>query len=311
MIEFIIYFIVICMIAFKLYQKMSHSSFASPVRIPNKVVIVTGSNTGIGYETARELSKRGARVILACRDLQRAQNAASKIQSETGNDVIVKRLDLASFKSIHSFAEDIKANESVINILINNAGTGVLDNALTEDNLPIEAQVNHFGPFLLTMLLLPLMKDLPETSRIINVSSVMHKFGNVENLDKQANSFLGWRRVYSNTKLANVLFTKKLAEVVKKNNVTANCLHPGAVSTDIFRNQPRIIKFLLKCMFLTPVEGAQTSIYLALAEHLDKVSGKYFSNCAEEMPSKKAMDREAADKLWDLSLKLCFGKEEK
>ncbi|XP_047034778.1 retinol dehydrogenase 11-like [Helicoverpa zea] len=309
MIEFIIYFIVICMIAFKLYQKMSHTSFASTVRIPNKVVIVTGSNTGIGFETARELSKRGARVILACRDLQRAQNAASKIQSETGNDVIVKRLDLASFKSIHSFAEDIKANESVINILINNAGTGVLDNALTEDNLPIEAQVNHFGPFLLTMLLLPLMKDLPETSRIINVSSVMHKFGNVENLNKQADSFLGWRRVYSNTKLANVLFTKKLAEVVKKNNVTANCLHPGAVSTDIFRNQPRIVKFLLKCLFLTPVEGAQTSIYLALAEHLDNVSGKYFSNCAEETPSKKAMDREAADKLWDLSLKVCFGKE--
>ncbi|KAF9408916.1 hypothetical protein HW555_011559 [Spodoptera exigua] len=256
-----------------IYQKITHKKFISDVTIPNKLVIVTGANTGIGYETAKELSRRGAKVILACRDMNKAQKAATEIQLFSGNKVIAKYLDLASFRSITEFAKGIIETERRVDILINNAGTGVLDNSLTEDNLPIEAQ-----------------------------------FGTVDELDKQANTFFGRRRVYANTKLANVLFTRKLAEEVRRNNVIVNCLHPGAVDTEIFRNQPKLIRFLLKLLFLTPEEGAQTSIFLAVSDYFDEriMTGKYFSNCTEESPSDRALDPKAAQKLWDLSLKICF-----
>lgn len=304
----IIYFAIVFLITYKIYQKITLKKFISDITIPNKLVIVTGANTGIGYETAKELSRRGAKVILACRDINKAQKAAREIEAFTGNNVIAKYLDLASFKSVTEFAKDIIETERRVDILINNAGTGVLDNSLTEDNLPVEAQVNHFGPFLLTMLLLPAMKESKPKARIINVSSLMHKFGTVEDLDKQAKTFIGRRRVYANTKLANVLFTKRLAEEVRRNNVIVNCLHPGAVNTDIFRNQPRIVRLLLKLLFLTPEEGAQTSIFLAVSDYFDEriMTGKYFSNCTEESPSDRALDREAAQKLWDLSIKICF-----
>ncbi|KAJ8711828.1 hypothetical protein PYW08_008782 [Mythimna loreyi] len=280
------------------------------IRIPNKVVIVTGANKGIGYETAKELSRRGGRVILACRNLTKAQEAASKIQAETGNDVVVKHLDLASFKSIVAFTKDIIKNEEKVDILINNAGTGVLDNSLTEDNLPIEAQVNHFGPFLLTMLLLPAMKNLEETARIINVTSIMHRFGTIENLDKQGKTFLERRRVYSNTKLANILFTQKLAEKVFmiNDNIVVNCCHPGAVYTDIFQHQPTLVKLIFKLVFLTPRQGAQTPLFLALGRIKPglRTSGRYFTNCKEVKPHSVALDHGKADRLWNLSLKVCF-----
>ncbi|KAJ8709260.1 hypothetical protein PYW07_009086 [Mythimna separata] len=306
----LICFIIFFMLSFVINQKRLHKSFDSQIRIPNKVVIVTGANTGIGFETAKELARRGGRVILACRNLTKAHEAATKIKLATGHNVVVKHLDLASFRSILAFAKDIIKTEGRVHILINNAGTGVLDNSLTEDNLPIEAQVNHFGPFLLTMLLLPVMKNAPETARIINVTSILHVFGTVENLDKQGKNFLERRRVYANTKLANILFTKKLAEEVfsTNDNIMVNCCHPGAVYTDMFRDQPRIVKWMLKLMFLTPKQGAQTSIFLAVQELMPGLhtSGRYYTNCREDQPFAAAMDRGNAQRLWDLSFKVCF-----
>lgn len=302
----IILFLMVIAIAFKLYQKMSHKSYTGNDTMKDKVVIVTGSNTGIGLATAADLAGRGAKVILACRNEEKTKQAINTIKQATKNaNLIFKPLDLASLKSVRAFATDILKTESRIDVLINNAGTGILDNSLTEDNLPIEAQVNHFGPFLLTMLLLPLIKS-SAPSRIVNVSSLMHNFGNVTNLEKQGARFLDRRRVYSNTKLANILFTRKLSELLKGTGVTVNCLHPGAVSTDIFRNQPKIIKFLLRLLFWTPTQGAQTTIYLSVAKELQEVTGKYFNNCTETTPAKKAMDDEAAEKLWKISEKVTF-----
>ncbi|CAH0402457.1 unnamed protein product [Chilo suppressalis] len=297
-------------ILFKSYQKWTCGMYTDPIKMSNKVVIVTGANTGIGFETAKDLAKRDARVILACRDTDKGNAARNRIVNATGNNnVVYKRLDLASLQSVRDFSDDILSTERLIHVLINNAGTGKLDNRLTEDNLPVEAQVNHFGPFLLTNLLLPAIKAA--RGRIINVSSVMHYFGriDIENFIKQAKTSFQHRLVYSNTKLANILFTRKLSKELQGSGVTVNCLHPGAVSTDIFRHQFFIVRLLIRFIMKTPYEGAQTSIYLAVAPVLENVTGKYFVDCQEVKPSKTAMDDGLAEKLWDLSERKVLNKK--
>ncbi|KAJ0172155.1 hypothetical protein K1T71_012128 [Dendrolimus kikuchii] len=300
--------VAVSFVIYKIYNKLTCGKCTCDTKMQNKVVLVTGSNTGIGYETAKDLAHRGARVILACRDMQKGTNAKDEIINITGNKhVILKHLDLASFKSVRKFADDILKTESRLDVLINNAGMGNLDNHLTEDNLPVETQVNYFGPFLLTILLLPLLKS-SAPSRIINVASMLHKIGKVDvvNFDKPAKSRLLQRRVYSDTKLGNVLFTMKLSEVLKGTGVTANSLHPGAVSTEIFRNVNPLWKLMLRLLFKSPKEGAQTSIHLAVAPELSKTTGKYFSDCRESTASSRARDRELAEKLWELSENVVF-----
>ncbi|KOB70599.1 putative RDH13 [Operophtera brumata] len=269
----------------------------------NKLVVITGSNTGIGFETAVDLASRGAKVILACRDEKRGTTARDQIIKSTGNqNITFKPLDLASFKSVRAFADDIMKSESRLDVLINNAGTGNVGNFLTEDHLPFEAQVNHFSPFLLTLILLPLLKS-SAPSRIVNVSSVMHKIGKIDlgQFDKQAKTVLSRLRVYSDTKLANILFTRRLSQILSGTGVTVNCLHPGAVNTDIFRNKDVVTKFLIRLFFKTATEGAQTSVHLAVSQKLEDTTGKYFCDCREVEPASRARDDATADKLWKLS----------
>lgn len=285
----------------KYYYKFTHGICKSNARLTNKVAIVTGANSGIGYETAKDLANRGAKVILACRDQTKGIAAIDAIIKETGNkEVYFQPLDLSSLASVRNFAKAIEAQETRLDILVNNAGTGKLDNSLTEDKLPIEMQVNHFGPFLLTVLLLPLLKS-SGSSRIVNVSSVMHYFGNID-LDKihlPAKNAFNHSRVYANSKLANILFTKELHQRLSGSRVTVNCLHPGAVNTEIFRNQPRFVRSIFRFFFKTPWEGAQTSIYLAVSEEVEGVSGKYFVDCEEATVSSKARNSLLATRLWE------------
>ncbi|XP_030036078.2 retinol dehydrogenase 11-like [Manduca sexta] len=303
MLLIIIIIIIVILAGFKFYYSLSSGMCTCDARMDGKVVIVTGANTGIGYETARELAQRGARVILACRSAQKGIAAVDSIRTATGNtDVVFKQLDLCSLRSVRIFAEDILNTESKLDVLINNAGTGILDNSLTEDNIPIEAQVNHFAPFLLTVSLLPLIKK-SAPSRIINVSSLMHKFGKIDlnKFHKQAKNSFEHRRVYSNTKLANILFTNKLSKDLKGTGVTANSVHPGVVSTDIFRDKYAITKYLIRLLFKTPLQGAQTSIYLAVSPELKETTGKYFVDCCKARTSASGQDADLANKLWDLS----------
>lgn len=298
-------------VLYKTYQKMTCGMYKSDTSMKDKVVIVTGANTGIGFETAKDLAARGARVLLACRDTDRGIAARNMIVEATGNrNVVFKRLDLASFESVRAFADDILKTEPVIQLLVNNAGIGKSDNSLTEDNLPIEVQVNHFGPFLLTILLLPKLKS--NGGRIVNVSSVMHKFGKIDldNFHKQCKNSIEHiiMRVYSNTKLAIMLFTRKLSNDLKDSGVTVNCLHPGVVSTDIFRNEFIFVRWFLRLTLKSPYEGAQTSICLCVAPELENVTGKYFADCREASPSTSAMDDDLAQKLWELSERIVFGK---
>lgn len=284
----------------------------SQASLKGKVVIITGANTGIGLETARDLAKRGGRIILACRNQSRGEAAVEDIRQSTGNnDVIYMHLDLASFKSIRHFAEQIIKSERAIDILVNNAGVAC-KRKLTEDGLELMMGVNHFGPFLLTNLLLDKIKD-SAPSRIVNVASMGHNFIKSINFDDiQSEKNFNDITVYCQSKLANILFTRSLAKKVKDSNVTVNALHPGAVRTEIWRDL-RILNYTLGrwifnglayIFFKSSYEGAQTTIYLSVSEDVKGVTGQYFVDCRPVKLNEHALDEEVGNELWDISEQL-------
>lgn len=279
----------------------------SKARLDGKTVIITGANTGIGKETALDLVKRGARVILACRDVEKGKRAAQAIQEETKSDqVIVKKLNLASTESIREFADEIHSSERRLDVLLNNAGVMACPEMRTEDGFEMQLGVNHLGHFLLTNLLIDLLKK-SSPSRIVSVSSLGHTYGkiNFDDLNSEK-SYSSWG-AYCQSKLANILFTRELARRLEGTGITANCLHPGAVRTDLSRHSTMVGWFAEPFgwfIYKNAVEGAQTNIYCAVAEELDGVSGIYFSDCAPKKPSPEALDDGAAKKLWEVSARM-------
>lgn len=273
-------------------------------RIDGKVVIITGANTGIGRETALDLAKRGGRIYLACRDLVKADGARMEIIHLSGNrNVFTRKLDLTSFESIRTFADEFKKSETQLHILINNAGVMALSSReVTSDGLEMQIGTNHFGHFLLTNLLLPMLKQ-SAPARIINLSSHAHKFGQMHRDDLQLEkSYTRWGS-YGQSKLANILFTRELAKRLEGTGVTANSLHPGAVKTELNRHLGMMNYLIapLHILFKTPKSGAQTSIMLAVDPKLEKVTGKYFADCAIAPETKLAQDDDTASWLWDVS----------
>ena len=284
----------------------------SRASLKGKVVIVTGANSGIGLEAARDFAKRGGRVILACRNQSRGQAAMQEIRQTTGNnDVVYMHLDLASFKSIRQFAQQIIENEKAIDILVNNAGLGC-NRKLTEDGLEFIMGVNHFGHFLLTNLLLDKIKQ-SAPSRIINVSSIVYTFIKSINFDDiQNEKNFDVFKVYCQSKLANILFTRSLAKKLKDSNVTVNALHPGSVRTEIWK-ELWLLKYtfgrwlfygLTYIFFKSTYEGAQTTIYLAVSEDVKGVTGHYFADCRPVKLMEHAVDEEAGNRLWNISEQL-------
>ncbi|GJQ85484.1 hypothetical protein Trydic_g23074 [Trypoxylus dichotomus] len=285
----------------------------SYVCLIDKTVIVTGANTGIGYYAALDFATRGARVILACRNEYKAQNAQKRIVKITKNpNVVYKLVDMTCLSSVRAFAKEINETEERIDILVNNAGAAGLGNHLTKDELQITLQVNHISPFLLTHLLIgKIKKSAP--SRIVNVSSIMANFSNlqIDKINKYPTTISRTRAdqlMYANTKLANILFTLELATKLKETGVTVNVLHPGAVNTEIFRRVQGVYKIatnmLANLYFRTAEEGAQTTIYLAISEKVEGVTGKLFENCSEIDLYRKARDPELAKTLWEVSQEL-------
>lgn len=303
----------IAVISVKAYLKLTQGINKSSKHLVGKVVIVTGGNAGIGFETSKDLADRGARVIIACRNEGRGNKARDQIIAATGNqDVHYRSLDLASLTSVRKFADDFNNTENRLDILINNAGVAEGDNVKTEDGLQLGMQINHFGPFLLTNLLLPKLKA-SAPSRIINVSSIAYRAGVVDfqnlNLEKETDETFSFMKLYSNTKLCNVYMTVELERQLKGTGVTVNCLHPGAVDTNILNGLEKPwVKYLYKPVFRfvskTSWEGAQTSIYLAVSPEVNDVSGRYFSDCSEQKLTKVARDPEIARKLWEVSERL-------
>lgn len=274
-----------------------------------KTIIVTGANSGIGKATAAELLRRQGRVIMACRDRERAEKAALEIQQETGPDrgeLVIKLLDLASLKSVRNFCDEILKEEPKIDVLINNAGIYQCPYTQTEDGFEMQFGVNHLGHFLLTNLLLDLLKR-SAPSRIILVSSKLYKYGEINFDDLNSEKSYDKAFAYSQSKLANLLFTLELSRKLEETGVTVNALTPGIVRTNLGRHVyiPMLVKPLFNlaswAFFKSPEEGAQTSIYLACSPDVEGVQGKCFANCQEEQLLDKATNEEVAKRLWDIS----------
>uniref|UniRef100_A0A3P8VY14 Dehydrogenase/reductase (SDR family) member 13a, tandem duplicate 2 n=1 Tax=Cynoglossus semilaevis TaxID=244447 RepID=A0A3P8VY14_CYNSE len=276
--------------------------------------LTAGGNTGIGKATALHLARRGARVILACRNRDKAEAAIAEIQQETGStDSVYMHLDLASLKSVRSFAETFLNTEKRLDLLINNAG--LVGDGRTEDGFGVQFGVNHLGHFLLTCLLLKRMKDTGG-GRVITLSSMAHQWGHIDFDSLALNRHLGtgsysWQffHAYCSSKLCNVLFTYELAKRLKGSDVTCYSVHPGVVRTELSRNvslwQKVFIEPVARLLFLTPEDGAQTTLHCALQEGLEQLSGHYFSCCAAQEMGAKAKDDAVARKLWEFSEMLC------
>ncbi|XP_044062679.1 retinol dehydrogenase 13 isoform X1 [Siniperca chuatsi] len=282
------------------------------VRLDGKTVLITGANTGIGKETGRDMARRGARVVMACRDLTRAEQAAEEIRQSTGNgNVVIRHLDLASVYSVRQFAKDFLDSEDRLDILINNAGVMMCPRWLTEDGFETQLAVNHLGHFLLTNLLLPKLKS-SAPSRVVTVSSIAHRGGHIDFDD-----LFFSRRPYSSlesyrqSKLANVLFSRELARRLRGSGVSSFCLHPGVIRTELGRHVQGWLPLLGALLSLpslllmkTPSQGSQTTVYCAVTPGLEERSGQYFSDCAEKEAAPEGQDDVVARKLWEESARL-------
>jgi len=272
-----------------------------------KTVIITGANSGIGKETARDLAGRGAKVIMACRNLDSAKKARDDIVQTTGNNnVIVKKLDLSSLDSVREFAADINKNENRLDVLIHNAGVAyTFEKVVTKDGLDMTMGTNHFGPFLLTHLLIDLLKR-SKPSRIVIVASELYRFAICFNVNR-LNPVRFWlpAYLYYYSKYANILFSLELARRLEGTGITVNCLHPGMIDSGIWRNVPFPLNLLLmpiiKGLFKTPKEGCQTTVHCAVSNELDGVTGKYFLDCKMHNLSRAVQDPAIGKKLWELS----------
>ncbi|XP_019855897.1 PREDICTED: retinol dehydrogenase 12-like [Amphimedon queenslandica] len=286
-------------------------SCTSKKRLDGKTAIVTGANSGIGKETAIDLAKRGARVIVACRDEKRGSDAVRDIKAASkSEEVILKKLDLASIASIRQFSEEILQEESHIDTLINNAATVVGSHQLTEDGFEMQFGTNHLGPFLLTNLLLDRIKE-SAPSRIITVSSNASYRGSLNFDDMMwANCKYIPFSAYARSKLANIMFSRELAKRLEGTGVSTYSLHPGVIRTNIanylfvgWRVIFLPLAYILAVMFLkTPKQGAQTTLHCAVSDEAEGVTGKYWSNCAVTKPNKLALIDEDCTKLWEYSI---------
>ncbi|NOZ32826.1 MAG: SDR family oxidoreductase [Alphaproteobacteria bacterium] len=267
----------------------------------DKICLITGANTGIGKATAIALAKMGANVTIVCRTDTSGETAASEISAASGNDNVQHlTADLGSLAAIRQVAKDFLATHDRLDVLINNAGLLMPKRELTVDGFETHFAVNHLAYFLLTSLLLDALKAAP-AGRIVSVSSMAHTKGIIDFDDLQAEKKYGALQVYSNSKLANILFTYELARRLSDTNVTANCLHPGVIASSFFRRLPAPLRSGAGLVLTGVEKGAATSIYLASSPDVEGVTGKYFANSAPKSSSKASYDVEAAKRLWQIS----------
>jgi NAD(P)-dependent dehydrogenase (short-subunit alcohol dehydrogenase family) len=265
----------------------------------NKACLITGANSGMGKETALGLAKLGATVIMVCRDQSRGEAAQTEIKAHSGNTSVELLLaDLSSQQSVRALAQEFLAHHTQLHVLVNNAGVYTPKRSVTVDGLETTFATNHLGPFLLTNLLLPLMKA-SGPARVITVTSAFHTSGKLAFDDLQGEHRYNGTRAYNQSKLANVLFTYELARRLAGTGVTATVLEPGFVKTNL--GAPFFAK-LFSAMQVSPEQGAQTAIYLASSAEVEGVSGQYFSHKGKATQSSKASyDERAAGRLWQIS----------
>ena len=272
-----------------------------------RVCMVTGASSGIGKETAGKLAELGATVVMVCRSKERGERAMADVRGRSHNDSVELLLaDFASLDSVRALAEAFLKNHDTLHVLINNAGLVRLRRSVTVDGFEVTFQVDYLSHFLLTNLLLGVLKR-SAPSRIVNVSSVSHYRGHVDFDDLQMERGYGVMRAYSRAKLADGLFTYELSRKLEGTGVTANCLHPGSVATTMATKPLGPLSFVWKALrpfLLSPREGAESPVYLATAPELERETGKYFDRMIERRSSADSYDRAAAERLWKESERL-------
>lgn len=293
-----------------------------------QLIVITGANSGIGLATARQLVKQGAHVVMACRRVEEGQRAAAQILSETGapsERVEVRELDLGDLESVRSFAKRLLQDHEAIDVLLNNAGVMNTPERKTKDGFEMQLGVNHLGHFLLTQLLIPALEKAAP-SRIVNVSSCFHdnamgREGDIDfdDLFFESREYDGWK-AYAQSKLANLLHARGLADRLGDKGVTAVSVHPGWVRTELMRHSmPSFLQtiarpFMRMAGLIEPWEGCQTSLYAVLADDVPQHNGAYYSQVGTyrdksfnqggwpmRSPNPRAHDDAAVDKLWERS----------
>jgi NAD(P)-dependent dehydrogenase (short-subunit alcohol dehydrogenase family) len=272
-----------------------------------KTVLVTGGTAGIGRATAMGLAMMGAHLGITGRDRGRTEGAAREIRAAGGGQVDLFVADLSSQSEVRRLAEQVLQTYPHIDVLVNNVGGSWNTRHVTADGLEHTFALNHLAPFLLTNLLLDrLTQSAP--ARVVTVSSNAHTTGQIDFDDLQGEQSYSGSRAYSQSKLANILFTYELARRLQATSVTANALHPGVVRTSFGAEDPggiqRLIVPFVRPFLIAPVQGAATSIHLASSPDLDQVSGRYFANSKPKRSSKASYDETAAARLWQVSAEL-------
>lgn len=269
-----------------------------------KVCMITGANSGIGYVTARELARMGAAVVMVCRSKERGEAARSEIIHETGSGSVELMIaDLSSQKEVRRLAADFRAIHDRLHVLVNNAVLWPTKRTLTVDGLELQFGLNHLAYFLLTNLLLDVLKA-SAPSRVVNTSSGIHKRARIDFDDLQAERSYRHMRAYGQSKLANVLFTNELARRLAGTGVTVNSFTPGMTETNLGRYMSRGAQLIFRLLAKKTEKGAATAIYLASSPEVDGVTGKYFANCREARSAKLSYDKVIAKRLWDVSERL-------
>jgi NAD(P)-dependent dehydrogenase (short-subunit alcohol dehydrogenase family) len=274
-----------------------------------RTAIVTGANTGIGLETAAALADKGARVVLTARDPAKGSGAVDEIRRRhPGADVNTMDLDLSRLDGARDFARAFADAHDRLDVLVNNAGLMLDHRSTTPDGFETTFQVNHLGPFLLTNLLLDLIRS-SAPARIVNVASTAHRGSKLNFDDLQSERSYRGMQVYGRTKLCNILFTRELARRLEGAGVTANSLHPGTVRTGFAIDGDttglfRLGVALARPFFKSPAQGARTSIYLASSPEVEGRTGLYWSRRKPSRPTAAAQDDETARHLWEVSEKL-------
>lgn len=271
-----------------------------------KICLVTGATLGIGKETALGLARKGAQVVIVGRDEARTRETAAWIVKESGNariDFLVA--DLSSQAEVRHLAAEFKGKYVRLDVLLNNAGAIFTRRETTIDGYERTWALNHLAEFLLTSLLLEMLQA-SAPARIVNVASAAHTSGKIDFDNLQGEEKYSGIGAYSQSKLANILFTYALARRLSGKGVTANCLHPGVVATGFGHNTPGLVNTLLSLarpFLITPEKGAATSIALASSPDVADVSGKYFAKSQPIASSKLSYDEALQEKLWAVSEK--------
>ena len=270
-----------------------------------KIFFVSGATDGIGRVTAMELAQTGGQVILIGRDRAKAERVVGRIKRDSGNDRVGFELaDLSSQSDIRALAGRLNDSLPHLDVLVNNVGAWFHRRRLSVDGIEMTFALNHLGYFLLTGLLLEKLRQAPR-ARIVNVSSMAHRGSQIDLDDPQGTGrYSGWR-AYQASKLANIHFTFRLAEMLDGSGVSTNCLHPGFVASKFAHNNGGWLKWAMilaqQLAAISEKKGARTSVHLAASEAVAGVSGKYFDKCEIAESSAQSHDKEARERLWQLS----------